>query len=695
MDSIFEELLEDIRSLISRSYDKDYICDAIVDLLHERIPYYDWVGFYFINDGELVLGPYRGRPTEHVRIAIGRGVCGRAAAEGRTVLVDDVSREQNYLACSLQTRSEIVVPIKADGRIIGEIDIDSDELAAFGVQDRLFLETIAELLIPLYKNEYPDHFAHFHLDVPEYFNFACDVVDRWADERDKQAMLFVDRCGEATSYKFSDFKCLSNKAANLLKKYNVKKGAFAFIMLPRIPQWWIFMLACFKAGVIAIPGASILMPDDIQYRINAAGISAVITDQDNAYKFEEIKDKCPTLKTLILADGSKDGWVDYRREMEDMPDAFKAVRTRSDDPCMMYFTSGTTGLPKMTLHAHSYPLAHSITGRLWLDLKPEDLHFNFSDTGWAKAGWSSIFGPWNAGASVFVPDLRGKFNPAEVLKLIERYEVTTFCAAPTAYRMFVQEDLKAYNLKKLRHCVAAGEPLNPEVIRKWQDATGITIRDGYGQSESVVLVANFPFLNIKPGSMGIPSPGFDIAVIDEEGRRLPPNSEGDIAVNIYPKRPAGLFKEYWKDPKANAERIRGHWYLTGDRGYVDEDGYFWFVGRADDVIISSGYRIGPFEVESELLKHPAVIEAAVVASPDEVRGEIVKAFVVLAPGYEPSGLLVRELQDFVKANTAPYKYPRAIEFVNHIPKTVSGKIKRAELKAMEFKKREPMDFTAS
>ncbi|AEE95697.1 AMP-binding protein [Mahella australiensis] len=695
MDSVFEQLLEDIHSIVSSSYDRDYVCDAVVQLLYNRIPYYDWVGFYFMEDKALVLGPYRGRPTEHVRIEVGQGICGQAAVKGHTVVVDDVSMEDNYLACSLQTQSEIVVPIKVDGYLIGEIDIDSDTPKAFGIQDKSFLEEVAQALSRLFKHDYPEYFAKFKLDVPEYFNFACDIIDRRADENDKQAMLFVDREGNDFSYNFSDFKRLSNKAANLLKKHHVRKGANVFIMLPRIPQWWECMLACFKAGVIAIPGTSLLMPEDIEYRINAAHIEAVVTDSENAYKFEEIKGRCPTLKTLILADGVRDGWIDYRREMKDMPDTFKAVKSRSSDPAMMYFTSGTTGLPKMTLHAHSYALAHKITGELWIDLKPEDLHFNFSDTGWAKAGWSSIFGPWNAGASVFIPDLRGKFNPTKVLELIEQYDITTFCAAPTTYRMLVQEDLSAYKFAKLRHCVAAGEPLNPEVIRKWQKATGITIRDGYGQSESVVLIANFPFLDIKPGSMGIPSPGFDIAVVDEDGRRLPPDQEGDIAVNITPVRPAGLFKEYWKDPKANAERTRGHWYLTGDKGYMDDDGYFWFIGRADDVIISSGYRIGPFEVESELLKHPAVAEAAVVASPDDVRGEIVKAFVVLAPGYEPSGPLTRELQEFVKANTAPYKYPRAIEFVNHIPKTISGKIKRAELKAMEYNKHNPMDASVS
>jgi len=337
----------------------------------------------------------------------------------------------------------------------------------------------------------------------------------------------------------------------------------------------------------------------------------------------------------------------------------------------------------MCMHAHSYGLAHQTTGRYWLDLKPSDLHWNLSDTGWAKAAWSSYFGPWNCGAAIFVHHTQG-FSARRALELLAAQPITTFCGAPTIYRMFVQEDLARYRFPRLRHCVGAGEPLNPEVIETWRKATGLVIRDGYGQTETVILCGNYPSLEPRFGSMGKPAPGIELAVIDAEGRVLPPATEGDVAVRVKPERPPGLFLGYKGDPKKTASSFRGDWYLTGDRATVDADGYFWFVGRADDVILSAGYRIGPFEVESALIEHPAVAESAVVSSPDEQRGEIVKAFVVLAPGHEASEALAAELQAHVKQVTAPYKYPRRIEFVEELPKTVSGKIRRVELRNREW-----------
>ena len=308
--------------------------------------------------------------------------------------------------------------------------------------------------------------------------------------------------------------------------------------------------------------------------------------------------------------------------------------------------------------------------------------------GWAKAAWSNFFGPWGNGAALFIQDARGKFNAKETLELLARYPITTFCAPPTAYRLLVQEDLSQYTFPALRHCVGAGEPLNPEVIEAWQKATGLTIRDGYGQTETVLIYGNFPGEEVRPGSMGKPSPGFDLAIIDHEGNELPPNQEGDIAVRVKPERPLGLFQEYWRNPEAMAASFVGDWYRTGDRATRDEDGYFWFVGRADDVIISAGYRIGPFEVESALVEHPAVMEAAVVASPDSVRGEVVKAFVILAPGYTASNELAGQIQEHVKTVTAPYKYPREIEFVTELPKTISGKIRRVELRERERQRKQ-------
>jgi acyl-coenzyme A synthetase/AMP-(fatty) acid ligase len=345
-------------------------------------------------------------------------------------------------------------------------------------------------------------------------------------------------------------------------------------------------------------------------------------------------------------------------------------------------------MPKITVHTHvSYPMGHRTTGAYWLDLQPDDLHWNMSDTGWAKASWSSFFGPWNQGAALFVHH-SPRFDAKKTLELLSKYPITTYCGAPTNYRVLVLEDLSQYKFSTLRHCVAAGEPLNPEVIDVWRKATGVTIRDGYGQTESCVLVANFPGQPVKEGSMGKPAPGFYVSIIDNDGNEVEPGVEGDIAVRVKPDRPVGLFKEYFGEPERTAGCFKGDWYITGDRGIKDGDGYLWFVGRADDVIISSGYRIGPFEVESALIEHDAVAESAVVASPDELRGEIVKAFVVLAPGYSPSEELVKELQNFVKNNTAPYKYPREIEFVESLPKTVSGKIRRIELRELEQKRKQ-------
>jgi acetyl-CoA synthetase/medium-chain acyl-CoA synthetase len=399
----------------------------------------------------------------------------------------------------------------------------------------------------------------------------------------------------------------------------------------------------------------------------------VITDAEGAQKVEQVADECPTLRLRVLLGDEREGWVNYTRAVASAMTSLRREPTRSEAPMMIYFTSGTVGYPKMVLHTHvSYPIGHIVTGKYWLDLKPTDLHWNLSDTGWAKAAYSNLFGPWIMGAAMFTFDGRGRFDAQQTLELLERYPISTFCAPPTAYRLLVLENLSRYRPPALRHCIGAGEPLNPEVIEAWQRGT-----------ETVILVANFPPLRVKPGSMGKPSPGFTISVLDDDGREVPAGTEGDIAVKLTPTRPVGMFSEYWRNPEATANCIRGEWYITGDRAIRDEDGYFWFVGRADDVIISAGYRIGPFEVESALVEHPAVAESAVVASPDQIRGDIVKAFVILVPGHQPSEQLVQDLQEHVKRVTAPYKYPREIEFATELPKTISGKIRRVELRQRE------------
>jgi acyl-coenzyme A synthetase/AMP-(fatty) acid ligase len=539
----------------------------------------------------------------------------------------------------------------------------------------------------------------FQLEVPEYFNFATDVVEKWASDPNKPAMLWVGQHGEEQGLTFAHFAEYSSRAANAFSALGLGKGDPVLVMLPRLPEWWEAVLGLMRLGAIPIPCTTLLTPKDIQFRSDIAEAVAIITDYEGAAKFDQVRTDCPTIKYAILTDevnadtAGREGWTSYQQIVSEASPEFTGPKTRSDDPCLVYFTSGTVGYPKMVLHTHaSYPIGHTITGKYWLDLHENDLFWNLSETGWAKFSYSNLFGPWIMGAALFIQDARGKFNALETLEMLHNYPITTLCAPPTAYRMLVLDEpmayLKANPPKALRYCTGAGEPLNPEVIKVWQDVTGMTIRDGYGQTETVILCANFPPLTVKPGSMGKPAPGFEVEVIDHDGNPLPPNKEGDIAVKVKPQRPTWLFREYWRNPDASNACIRGNWYITGDRAYKDEDGYFWFVGRADDVIISAGYRIGPFEVESALKEHPAVAESAVVASPDEMRGEIVKAFVILAPGYTASPQLASELQEHVKKVTAPYKYPREIEFVESLPKTISGKIRRVELREMERQKKQ-------
>ena len=533
---------------------------------------------------------------------------------------------------------------------------------------------------------YEETYKDFRLDVPEYFNYGFDVVDRWADDRTKLALVSVGPTGaHAEKHTFWDIKVLSNKFANLLNRLGVSKGDRVFIMAPRIPEWYVAMIGMIKLGVVPMPATTLCTPHDIEYRVNRAGATVAITDSENAAKLEEAVANCPSLKHVILIEGTKKGWINYREEMPQMASRFHAIKqTRSDDPLIIYFTSGTVGQPKMVLHTQaSYAIAHTITARFWHDLKSTDIQWTISDTGWAKAAYGKLFGQWTQGAAILQHNAVGSFDPDLTLRILEEYGVTSFCAPPTVYRMLVLEDLKRYDLSGLRHCTGAGEPLNPEVMKVWEEGTGLTIYDGYGQTETVLLVGNYRCMPVKPGSMGRPTPGFYVAIVDEDGEELGPDEEGQIAVRVKPERPVGLLKEYWRDEDTMGSAFTGDWYLTGDKAYKDEDGYFWFVGRADDVIISAGYRIGPFEVESALIEHPAVAESAVVASPHEVRGSIVKAFVILAPGYVPSDELTLGLQEHVRKVTAPYKYPRAIEYVTELPKTISGKIRRVELREQE------------
>jgi acyl-coenzyme A synthetase/AMP-(fatty) acid ligase len=548
--------------------------------------------------------------------------------------------------------------------------------------------------LPPNMTDYLQTRASFRLEVPEVYNYARDVVDAWAArEPGKLALLAVSPDGgDPRRFSFADLAASSNRAANFLAARGLRKGDRVFVMLPRIPEWYDVVLGCIKLGAVPVPGTTLLTARDIAYRLERAGATAAVTDAEGVSKVDVAAEPLglEPLERLWVGDPEAgdavpQGWSSWASGLEEASERPPDVEpTRADDPLLIYFTSGTVAYPKMVLHTQaSLGIGHQITARFWQDLKPTDLHWTLSDFGWAKAAWGKLFGQWALGAANFLWDLRGKPDFDLMLRLIGRHGVSTFCAPPTVYRGLVQLDLGAYDWSGLRHCVSAGEPLNPEVIKVWRDATGLTIYDGYGQTETVNLLANYRCIPVRPGSMGKPAPGFDVCVVDDDGNVLGPRQEGHVAVRVEPERPVGLFREYWRDPEATAGAFRGDWYYTGDRAEVDEDGYFWFVGRSDDVIISSAYRIGPFEVESALVEHVAVAEAAVVGKPDPDRGQIVKAFVILAPGHAGSEALVLELQDHCKRVSAPYKYPREIEFVDELPKTISGKIRRVELRERE------------
>lgn len=527
--------------------------------------------------------------------------------------------------------------------------------------------------------------ASFSLEVPERFNAAMDIVDaRAATDPDRVALRMVSPDGVvADDHTFADLRDRSNQMGRFLAGRGVTKGDRVFLMLPRVIGWYDTVLGAIKLGAIPMPGTTQLKGKDIAYRINRAEASVAVTDPDGAAVVASVVDQCPSLTTLVVIGGEVDGWIDGDAGRDGAStNALPPDPTASDDPMLIYFTSGTTGNPKMVLHTQaSYGIGHQITARFWQDLQPGDVFWGVSDTGWAKAAWSKLFGQWALGATVMAWNAQGKPDFDQMLRMIVDHGVTVFCVPPTIYRNFVTRDLSGYDFSKLRHCLAAGEALNAETFHAWKAATGTEIHDGYGQTETVNLLANYPCLPKKPGALGKPTPGMDVAVVDDDGHPLGPGNEGQIAVRVTPHRPVGLFVEYWKDPEATAAAHRGDWYLTGDRARVDEDGYFWFVSRADDVIISAGYRIGPFEVESVIMEHPAVQETACIGVPDRERGEVVKAFVVLAPGNEASDELAAEIQDHVKATTAPYKYPRVVEFIDELPKTVSGKIRRVDLRA--------------
>lgn len=536
---------------------------------------------------------------------------------------------------------------------------------------------------------YEDFYENFKINVPENFNFAYDVVDAIATEDpEKNAMVWCNDKGDEARFTFAQMNHYSNKAANFFRSHGIKKGDPVMLILKRRYEFWFCLLGLHKLGAICIPATHLLTKKDIVYRCNAADIKMIVcvAENDVISHVEEAEPESPTLVKKALVGGTKDGWIDLVSELNAASDKFERPAgnesTSNSDIMLLYFTSGTTGMPKMVQHDFSYPLGHILTAKYWQNVSSGGLHLTVADTGWAKAMWGKIYGQWLSGASVFVYDY-DKFVPSELLEIISKYKITSFCAPPTIYRFFIKEDLTRYDLSSLKDCSIAGEPLNPEVYNQFLKAAGLELREGYGQTELTVTIATYPWMKPKPGSMGKPSPGYAVDLLNDDGKSCEIGEEGQIVIYTDKSVPVGMFNGYYRDPGLTKKVWNNDIYYTGDMAWKDEDGYFWFVGRADDLIKSSGYRIGPFEVESALLEHPAVLECAITAVPDPIRGQIVKATVVLTKNYEASDALVKDLQDHVKKVTAPYKYPRIIEFVNELPKTISGKIRRVEIREQD------------
>jgi acetyl-CoA synthetase len=535
-------------------------------------------------------------------------------------------------------------------------------------------------------SSYNEFKENFRINIPENFNFAYDVVDEIAiDDPDKVAMVWCDDKGKEAVFTFEQMKYYSDKTANFFKSQGIRKGDPVMLILKRHFEFWFCTIALNKLGAITIPATHLLSTKDIVYRNNAADIKMIVCvpDQEVIQHIEEAESKSPTLRSKVVIGLDREGWLDFNKGMKESSDKF--VRpvgdeaTSNNDIMLLYFTSGTTGMPKMVNHDFVYPLGHILTAKYWQNVQDNGLHFTVADTGWAKSAWGKLYGQWLSGSAVMTYDY-DKFVPKGLMEVIEKYKVTTFCAPPTIYRFLIKEDLTKFNLTHLKYCVVAGEPLNPEVFKQFYDQTGLKLMEGYGQTECTVAVATYPWMNPKPGSMGMPTPGYDIEIVDEEGNKCEAGNEGEIVIHTSKSKPVGMFNGYYRDDKLTASVWKEGLYHTGDMAWCDEDGYFWFVGRADDVIKSSGYRIGPFEVESALMEHPAVLECAITAVPDPDRGQIVKATIVPSKNYHPSEELAKELQEHVKRVTAPYKYPRLVEFVTELPKTISGKIRRVQIR---------------
>lgn len=538
-------------------------------------------------------------------------------------------------------------------------------------------------------DSYEDFMANFKVNVPENFNFGYDVVDRWAETHpDKKALLWTNDRGEKIQFTFADIKRESDKTASFFASLGIGRGDMVMLILKRHYQFWFSIIALHKLGATVIPATHLLTEKDIIYRCRMASIKAIVATGDEVVVKHIAKalPDCPSVKAVVSTGPIvPDGWYDFNKCIEEAAPFVRPEHPNdNDDVSLLYFTSGTTGEPKMVAHDFTYPLGHIITGSYWHNLHEDSLHLTLADTGWGKAVWGKLYGQWIAGANVFVYDFE-KFEPVDVLHMIAEHHITSFCAPPTVFRFLIREDLSKHDISSLKYCTIAGEALNPKVYEEWLRLTGIKLMEGFGQTETTLTIATYPWLEPKPGSMGKKGPQYDIDLLTADGRWAEDGEQGEIVVRTHGKKPLGLFKEYLHDPALTREAYHDGIYHTGDVAWRDEDGYLWFVGRTDDVIKSSGYRIGPFEVESALMTHPAVVECAITGVPDEIRGQVVKATIVLAKEYKgrQGEELVKDIQNHVKRVTAPYKYPRIVEFVEELPKTISGKIRRVAIRDAE------------
>lgn len=545
---------------------------------------------------------------------------------------------------------------------------------------------LSKLLTRTSFDSYADFKKNYELMVPEKFNFARDVVDAWAEaDEHKRALVWLNDRGERREFTFKEISELSKKAANYLSSLGLRKGDRVMTLLKRNWQYWVTAVACHRMGVVIIPASVQLATKDIVYRVNAAQIKAIIAT-DDAWSQKQVEDsvpQCPSLQHILLARGGKEGWLDYDRGIEEAPAEFTMPDIVNTDVLVCYFTSGTTGMPKLVVHDQTYPLGHIVTAKFWQRVEDGGLHLTVSDSGWAKFGWGCIYGQWISGSAVLGYDF-DKFDARNLINCVRNEKPTTFCVPPTMYRFMMKEGITREDFMSVRSCGTAGEALAAEITKEFQRITGLVIHEGFGQSEGSVLIGNFAWFDPRPGALGKPSPLYDIAIVDEDGNECPVGQEGEIVIrNLHKTVPPGLLRGYWVDGRV--ERNYDDVYHTNDVAWADENGFYWYVGRNDDVIKCSGYRIGPFEIESVLLTHPAVHEVAITAVPDPIRGQVVCASIVLSKGYEGTPELTKELQTYVKKLTAPYKYPRVVRYVDELPKTVSGKISRARIRAGESK----------